>query len=1771
MNSQKWKAILLICLSVLFCVGCALFAAGCADEGGKEVKITGRPEGDTLELTDSSNTYTLGCEVSDVLWTSSDTAVATVDGGKLTLIAGGSTVISASKDEASDSFVLYVVDKRTDGATVTIGGKPQGDSVQLTAGSVQLTATCSDGSAVAWLSRDPAVATVDEDGTVTLLSRGTAQIVAYKASNVNVCEVYLLRVVGEAVTAISVTGLPASGNIGIGKTLPLTAAGTPADCEPFETEWKITAGGDYATIDADGNITGVKEGKATVTATVKGTQITASAEVTVLNIRENHEDFANAVIIGNYVVGSIECNDVNGTILRGWIKDYGGSLLLEQTSAPAAGALPNYFDMTFTGLEVGKAYTFSYKMQVAKNDKYYHFNQVNAYVDAQGRFTGSAETGTESQWGGSANFTANGGEYGDVDTTEKRFDLNTFAGVFIAGEETVTLRLVCNNVYKLTLDDIFVEPAPEADDFTIASTLSGSRIAVGDKAQFTASVPTGYAPVNVEWSVKGEAATIAADGTLTAGKTGEATVTATAELGGKTIEKTYALTVIEPVASALYEDFEQGYLNGYAWHGAWEMVSYAQTISFKTQQDPAQDGGNGTVLYAGCTLSSGYNDMTFTVTGLTPGKEYVFAFDLYLLSGRFDGQVNVYKDGQGRFGTANDGTLTQWGGGNLTINGGKYTTNYPKQQWNTFAGTFVAAGESATFVLAEGHFAYEILLDNLAIRTPGLAEQIVINAPDTIAIDDEVQLTVTPYPANSSAGNVVWSIAEGAAATIGKDGLLTGVSAGEVTVRAQIEGTNIYDTFVVTVIEPVAPGLEEDFEEGYLSGSSGGTWHGAWTMTAVSAISLEMLEEDGNTRLKVICPTTGDNPLTWTVTGLTIGQKYILSYDMQVLEGHHFSQINVYKDAEGRFMSGAETGTIDQWGGNNLTINGNAYTDEFVLGDGRFNNNTYAGTFVAGSETVVFLFVCGEPAYEIALDNLSVSEPSAVEDITIDVESGAQLEVGKTLTLTATGSPAGCLPFEVEWSITDGGSHATLEGNVLTGKDVGTVTVTATVKGTQISKSVEIEIISPVQPGLAEDFEEGYIANGAWHGAWEIEATTAASLAQVEDEDVSGNHLLKVTANKGNVLTMTVTNLVPGNEYLFSYKIRIENNANYHHFNQVNAYREEGLGSFEGNVFYNEPQGGAIGYTQWGPNMLFVDGVPYSQYPDTTEARFSWHTVTGVFVAGEETVVFMLCGSGDHDCVFYLDDVSVSEAPAVESIAITDNGGETLSNGTELALNSSVTLGTAATPLNHGSYEVEWAITAGEEFATLEGNVLTGKNIGEVTVTATVKGSDPAVAASVTIRIVSAVEPGFEEEFEEGTLVGGTWHGAWTLTADSAISLAMLEEEGNTRLKATCTTTGYNLLTWTVTNLKVGEEYLLSFDMEVLNEGFHFCQINVYKDGQGRFMGSAETGTIDQWGGKNLTINGSAYTDEFVLGEGRKDNNTYAGTFVAGSETVVFLFVCEYQPYEIALDNISVSEPPAVESISIAVEDGAELAANSTLALTATAAPLNHGSFEVEWEITAGEEFATLDGNVLTGVAEGEVTVTATVKGSDPAITDTVTIVITEPAKAVSEDFEDGAIVDDTFTGDGWTVTSGANVNSFTIDETNGRRLKVEASKGNNITWSVTGLKVGQEYTLSYNLQLVDGGSTEHHHFNQINVFVDGEGRYAETGTETQWGGSALTVDGTTPYDSYASTGAPRFENHTFTANFVAGSETVVFKFCGSGDHACIYYLDNLSVTPVTA
>ncbi len=445
----------------------------------EKLSITGRPEGDTVTITDTVNTLTLGCDEVDVTWASSDTAVATVENGVVTLHAAGSTVISVTKGEKTGEFILTVVDGRIPAsATVTITGMPQNGEVQFANGSLQLSATCSDDSAVVWRSNNEAVATVDETGKVTLLSPGSVEIVAQKKGESSVYSVCTLNVV------------------------------TP---------------------------------------------------------KASREDFTNAVVIGNYVVGEIECRDASNVLSPEIVYDETADNYYLKYSHAKADGNNKYMIYTFGGLEAGARYVLKYNMKVLSQEGAYN-HQINLYSDKDipvaindplvGNVYNWHTTGLDTETAkiyqsGSGALYRDGVRWtGSADSAD---DFHEYTLGFIAGESSVGFAFVGGNTYEVLFDYICVEKAPEVEEYTLTST---TRLPVGESYMLTPVAVEDiiyYQPFKLTYTSSDKTvATVNEKGVVTALKEGEVTITAKNEKGE---EKTANITVVPAVDGTVYDIF----------------------------------------------------------------------------------------------------------------------------------------------------------------------------------------------------------------------------------------------------------------------------------------------------------------------------------------------------------------------------------------------------------------------------------------------------------------------------------------------------------------------------------------------------------------------------------------------------------------------------------------------------------------------------------------------------------------------------------------------------------------------------------------------------------------------------------------------------------------------------------------------------------------------------------------------------------------------------------------------------------------------------------------------------------------------------------------------------------------------------------------------------------------------------------------------------------------------------------------------------------------
>ncbi len=230
--------------------------------------------GETLRLTATVEP----AEAADtVIWKSSDSTIATVKHGVVTGVSAGTAVITAEAGSKKATCTVTVTASDTPPTGVT------GITLDRVSASVQvgntltLTATIEPAGTeetVIWKSSDDTIATV-EDGVVTGVKAGKATITAEAGSKKATCMVTVTEEPPVEVTGITLDRT--TGSISVGETLTLTATIEPANATDAVL-WE-SSDDTIATVE-DGVVTGVKAGKATITAEAGSKKATCMVTVT---------------------------------------------------------------------------------------------------------------------------------------------------------------------------------------------------------------------------------------------------------------------------------------------------------------------------------------------------------------------------------------------------------------------------------------------------------------------------------------------------------------------------------------------------------------------------------------------------------------------------------------------------------------------------------------------------------------------------------------------------------------------------------------------------------------------------------------------------------------------------------------------------------------------------------------------------------------------------------------------------------------------------------------------------------------------------------------------------------------------------------------------------------------------------------------------------------------------------------------------------------------------------------------------------------------------------------------------------------------------------------------------------------------------------------------------------------------------------------------------------------------------------------------------------
>lgn len=220
-----------------------------------------------------------------VTWSSTSTANATVTAsGLVTAVAAGTARIGASLGAVSQLTTVTVTAPTVVSITVTPDGQTLGIGINQ---QYVATATYSDGSSsdlssgVTWNSSSTSVATVSNTGLVTTVAAGQTTITATLGA---LSDNSTLTVVQAQLTSITVS--PATQSIAAGTQQQFTAIGN-FDDGSFQLLTSVTwssSSNSVATVDVNGNATGVAAGQTTITATSGSVSGTASLTVTAATV-----------------------------------------------------------------------------------------------------------------------------------------------------------------------------------------------------------------------------------------------------------------------------------------------------------------------------------------------------------------------------------------------------------------------------------------------------------------------------------------------------------------------------------------------------------------------------------------------------------------------------------------------------------------------------------------------------------------------------------------------------------------------------------------------------------------------------------------------------------------------------------------------------------------------------------------------------------------------------------------------------------------------------------------------------------------------------------------------------------------------------------------------------------------------------------------------------------------------------------------------------------------------------------------------------------------------------------------------------------------------------------------------------------------------------------------------------------------------------------------------------------------------------------------------
>ncbi len=231
-----------------------------------------------------------------VTWLSSLTSVATVNSnGVITAEGAGTATITVTTEDQEQTATVSVtvipilVNNVIVSATV---GIVNGLTKTVT---VTVVPDNAANKGLMWLTSADAIATVDQNGVITALGVGTANITVTTIDGSNITKTIAVTVTASAVSVTGVTVGSATVSIVNGSTATVTAIVSPGEATDNSVTW-LSSDDQIATVNPSGVITAVGVGTADITVTTTDGSHTATVSVTVTPILVSSVSVGSATI-----------------------------------------------------------------------------------------------------------------------------------------------------------------------------------------------------------------------------------------------------------------------------------------------------------------------------------------------------------------------------------------------------------------------------------------------------------------------------------------------------------------------------------------------------------------------------------------------------------------------------------------------------------------------------------------------------------------------------------------------------------------------------------------------------------------------------------------------------------------------------------------------------------------------------------------------------------------------------------------------------------------------------------------------------------------------------------------------------------------------------------------------------------------------------------------------------------------------------------------------------------------------------------------------------------------------------------------------------------------------------------------------------------------------------------------------------------------------------------------------------------------------------------